>query len=195
MSEVNVVGETESPFTLGQQIQQWPGQRWEIEANLPPMQLVQAEQWIGFLGSLFGKAGTFTMGDYNRPTPQGPMSGAPLASGSGNVNGVNVLTLRGCTPNLTKWGIAGDYISATVVRHIDLGPPQRLYKLLNDVATDSGGNAILNIFPNIRETIAAGTVMIVNNCVGTFRMQDNLVKWKVDRNRVYTISFKAKEAI
>src|SRR5579859_7376101 len=74
LSEVNVVGETESPFTLGQQVQQWLGQQLQIEANLPPMLYAQAEQWLSFLGSLFGKYGTFLMGDYNRPTPQGPRS-------------------------------------------------------------------------------------------------------------------------
>src|SRR5689334_16382547 len=71
LSELNVVGETESPFTLGQQMQQWPGQELMIEMNLPPLVMTEAEQWIAFLGSLFGKYGTFLMGDYNRPTPQG----------------------------------------------------------------------------------------------------------------------------
>jgi len=190
MTEVNVVGETESPFTLGQQIQQWPGQQLQIELNLPPMLYVQAEQWLAFLGSLLGKYGTFLMGDYNRPTPQGAMSGSPLASGS-NPPGLNTINLRGATPSISNWAVAGDYIALQVS-----GFPQRIYKVLQSQASDGSGNVNgLSVFPNIRETVPDGTVITTVNCQGTFRLQENSVVWKVDKNKVYSISFKAKEAI
>jgi hypothetical protein len=190
MTEDNVVGETESPFTLGQQIQQWAGQRLQLEMTLPPMLYAQAEQWIAFLGSLMGKYGTFLMGDYNRPTPQGAMSGAPLASGS-NPPGLNVINLRGATPSVSNWAVAGDYLQLQAP-----GAPQRIYKILQSQASDSGGNVNgLAVFPNIRETVPDGTVIVVSNCKGTFRLVENSVSWKVDKNKVYSISFKAKEAI
>jgi hypothetical protein len=190
LSEVHVVGETESPFTLGQQLQQWQGQAWDLEINLPPMLLVQAEQWIAFLGSLLGKFGTFLMGDYNRPTPQGPMSGSPVSSGSANAPGLNQLNVRGASNSITNWAVAGDYIQLTAA-----GSPQRLYKVLQNASTDSSGNVTLQIFPNIRENIPDGTTIITSNCRGTFRLMENKQPWKVDRNKLYTISFKAKEAI
>lgn len=189
MSEVNVVGETESPFSLNQQIQQWPGQRLEIEANLPPMLYQQAEQWIAFLGALFGKYGTFLMGDYNRPTPQGAMSGSPISTGS-NPPGSNVLSITGATASIANWAVAGDYVQATAS-----GSPQRIYKVLQNASTDGSGNVSLQIFPNIREAIPGTTPIITSNCQGTFRLQENTFKWKVDKNKIYTISFKAKEAI
>jgi hypothetical protein len=190
MIMVNVVGETESPFTLGQQEQQWPGQELQFELNLPPMLLAQAEQWIAFLGSLFGKFGTFLMGDYNRLTPQGPMSGGAVVSGS-NASGLNVLNLRGATPSVTNWAIAGDYLQLTVS-----GNPQRIYKILQNASTDPSGNVTLQIFPNLRETVPDGNAIVTANCQGTFRLQDNSSpKWKVDKNKTYSISFKAKEAI
>ena len=189
MTELNVVGESESPFTLGQQIQQWPGQILQAEFNLPPMLLAQAEQWIGFLGSLFGKFGTFLMGDYNRPTPQGAMSGSPLVSGS-NPNGLNVLNVRGASLSVSNWAVAGDYVQVTAA-----GGSQRIYKVLQNAASDGSGNVALQIFPNIRETIADGVTVVTSNCKGTFRLQENSVVWKVDKDKVYTISFKAKEAI
>lgn len=190
MSEVNVVGETESPFTLSQQEQQWLGQMLRIEANLPPMLYAQAEQWISFLGALFGKFGTFLMGDYNRLTPQGPMSGAPVSSGGANTPGLNQLNVRAASPSITNWAVAGDYIQLTVS-----GSPQRIYKVLQNVSTDGSGNVTLPIFPNIRENIPDGTTILTTNCKGTFRLQDNTLSWKVDKNKVYTVSFKAKEAI
>jgi hypothetical protein len=113
LSEVNVVGESESPFTLERQVQQWPGQRWELEANLPPMKMQKAEQWLAFLGALRGKSGYFLMGDYNRPTPQGPMSNASLALAVNgpNPSGSNNLLLRNCAASIANWAVAGDYIS------------------------------------------------------------------------------------
>lgn len=113
LSEINVAGETESPFTLGRQIQQWPGQRWEIEANLPPMLKPQAEPWVSFLGALFGKVGFFNMGDYSRPTPQGPMSSngsLALAVTGVNPSGSQSLLLRNCAASVPNWAVAGDYI-------------------------------------------------------------------------------------
>jgi hypothetical protein len=190
MTELNVVGESDSPFDLSQELQQWQGQQLQIEANLPPMLAVQAEQWLAFLGGLFGKWGTCLMGDYNRPTPQGPMTGAPVAAGS-NPSALNTINLRGANPSVTNWAVAGDYLQLQVS-----GFKQRIYKVLQNASSDIAGNITgLNIFPNVRETVPDGTPIIVTNCQGTFRLQDNSLVWKVDKNKVYSISFKMKEAI
>lgn len=190
MTELNVVGESDSPFDLSQEIQQWAGQQWQIEFNLPPMLYVQAEQWLAFLGSLFGKYGTFLIGDYNRPTPQGAMSGSPLGSGS-NPPGLNSINLRGAALGVSNWAVAGDYIQWQVA-----GYKQRIHKVLQNAASDGSGNVSnLSIFPSVRETVPDGTVITVANCQGTFRLQENSVVWKVDKNKVYSISFKAKEAV
>jgi hypothetical protein len=191
MGMVNVVGETVSPFTLGQQEQIWPGSMFTIDFTLPPMLLVQAEQWVSFLGLLYGKFGTFLMGDYNRLTPQGPMTGAPLVNGS-NLNGSNQLLVRGATASVANWAIAGDYIQITAAGS---GMPQRIYKVLANASTDLSGHTALQLFPNIRESLSDGTSIITSNCAGTFRLSENVVLPKIDRNRIYSISFKAKEAI
>jgi hypothetical protein len=185
----NVIGEAVSPFTLSDQEQQWPGQMFTIEANLPPMPYPQAEQWIAFLGALFGKFGTFLMGDYNRPTPQGPMSGSPVVNGV-NPSGSQQLLVRGATPSVTGWAVAGDYLQVTAV-----GGQQRIHKVLLTANTDVSGDVSLAIFPSIREALADGTTVVTANCAGTFRLQENTTTWKIDRNRMYSISFKAREAL
>lgn len=185
----NVIGEAVSPFTLNQQEQQWPGQMFTLEFTAPPMLAAQAEAWVGFLGALFGKYGTFLMGDYNRPTPQGPMSGSPVVNGA-NPSGLNQLLVRGAAASITNWAVAGDYIQVTAS-----GQPQRLYKVLQNASTDATGKVTLNVFPNIREALSDGTAIVTANCAGTFRLQENTVTWKIDRDRVYSISFKGKEAI
>lgn len=187
--EVNVIGETDSPFTLSQQLQQWPGQMWELELTMPPLLTTEAEQWIAFLGSLFGKFGTFLMGDYNRPTPQGSFAGTPMINGV-NASGSNQLNVRGGTVSIANWGVAGDYIQITGASGI-----QRIHKLLQSAATNGSGDATLEIFPSLRETYTDGITVVTSNCAGTFRLQENSIPWKIDRNKMYTISFKAKEAI
>ena len=186
-SMVDLVGETVSPFTGGQQEQQWPGNWFEIEVTLPPMLRAQAEQWIAWLGALHGKFGTFLMGDYNARTPQGTALGAPTIAGAGNVNGMSQLVTNGWTPGATLK--ASDYVQVTAS-----GQPQRLYKNLLDATADVSGNMTIQIFPNIRETLSAGTPIITANTAGTFRLAENLRTWSLDRMKVYGISFKAKEA-
>lgn len=204
MTEENQVGETESPMTFEQQYQVWPGQRWKIEANLPPMPVSEAEQWLAFLGALKGKQGTFHMGDYLRATPQGPMSAASgivsNTSGTNNAAGTNQLFLRGAGPNVTNWAVAGDYVTPTptavVLDHqIIWSSNFRLYKVLTNANSDANGDVVLDIWPNLRETVIDGRPIITLNTYGTFRLQDNSVSWKADRNKLYTVSFKAKEAI
>jgi hypothetical protein len=184
----NVVGENDSPFTLSDQVFLWPGDMWTLEFNLPPMLAAQAEQWVCFDAMLLGKFGTFLMGDYNRPTPQGPMSGSPVVNGS-NLSGFNQLNVRGATASVTNWAVAGDYIQAT-----ESGGLQRLYKVLANASSNGSGDVVLQIRPNIRETLSDGTAIVTTNCAGTFRKSENKSTWKIDKNRVYTISIKAREA-
>jgi hypothetical protein len=192
MRTVNAIGETESPFTFSQQEQQWQGERLEIDANLPPLTLAEGEQWVSFLVSLFGKYGTFLMGDYARQTPQGPMSGTPVVSGS-NYNAANQLNIRGAAASVANWAIAGDYIQITSA----IGAPQRLYKILQNASSNAGGDVTVQIFPNIRETLSDGVAIITQACAGTFRLVANSTEWKIEPGnpKKYTISFKAKEAI
>lgn len=187
LTAINVVGENDSPFSLSQEIQLWPGQLWEIEANFPPMLTSEGEQWVSFLLALYGKYGTFLMGDYNRPTPQGPMSGSPVVSGS-NAAGAYQLFIRGAAVSVTNWAIAGDYLQITAPSR-----PQRLYKIVQNASSNSSGDVTVDIFPSLREGLTDGNPIITANCAGTFRLQQNAYSWKIDRNKMYAISFKAKE--
>lgn len=184
----SVVGEAVSPFTMSEQEQLWPGDFFTAEVNLPPMLFQQGEQWVSALGQLFGKYGTFLMGDWNRPTPQGPMSGSPVVNGA-NASGSNQLNIRGATASVMNWAVAGDYLQVTAS-----GGLQRIHKILQNASTSSGGDVTLNIRPSIRESLSDGTAIVTTNCMGTFRLTSNKQTWKIDKNRVYIVSFKAREA-
>lgn len=281
-TDVDVVGANESPFDGSQEIQQWPGQWFELEVALPPMirRTVLAGQWLGFLGALHGKVGTFTMGDPLGTGPMGSALGSPVAASSltlanaigQRVSGVVTLAfplplppgIAAGTPltlaavpfdssfngsftvatlypawsgNTAYWAIsyaqagADSYVgeggSATFPPPLALNPsrasqlytsawipnqngvllrgdylqvqpagaPARLHKVLTDVNSDGGGNAAIDIFPTVRETIPAGTPLILTNPVGTFRLAQNRRDWDTEKNKTVAISFKAREAI
>ena len=69
-----VAAVAESPFTLTQQVYQFPGKRWEIEVTIQPMIAAEAALWTQFFYDLQGKVGTF----YFDLTPHCPgLSPAP----------------------------------------------------------------------------------------------------------------------
>jgi len=73
----DVVGVSTSPFNLKQQTFRHPGQRWEADITLPPMQRADAEQWAAFLLRMRGQYGTFLLGDPANATPRGTASATP----------------------------------------------------------------------------------------------------------------------
>lgn len=76
-------------------------------------------------------------------------------------------------------------------------PPQRLFRVMAQSAinTDGGGNATIDIFPPLRETLTAGTPLLLQNTMGTFRMTENRVLDEMDSKKTVTISLKAIEAL
>lgn len=188
MRAVNIVGESVSPFVGSQNEQQWPGQWFELDAALRPMLRTDYEAVVGFLVALNGKYGTFLFGDHNAKTPQGVATGTPVVNGA-VVSGNNEIPTTGWTPSTSGILKAGDYMQITTG-----GGPQRLYKLLFDMNSDAGGNAVATVFPTVREALTNGLSIVLNNTAGTFRLVENSTEWKIARTRSTMISFKAKEA-
>jgi hypothetical protein len=201
MRMVSVVGETSSPFSGNQQEQQWPAQWFEMDISLPPMMRAPnaaarsdkrytAELWFTMLAALGGKWGTVLMGDPNATAPAGIATGTPVIATVGATAAPNVgIPTSGWTPSTLGILLAGDYIQVT-----PSGAPQRLYKVLFDVNSDSSGNAELNVFPMLHEAIGAGVAITLANTKGTFRLKENLSEVDIDRARVYGINFTLKEA-
>lgn len=114
----NVVGISESPLTLQQQSYQWPGQRWEIEADFPPMPRDKAEMLVGWLTALNGRRGTFCFGDISANLGQGLFSkfSAPMSANGAQAAFSNKLFLS-MGPGMSlqtyqKAIAAGDYLQA-----------------------------------------------------------------------------------
>lgn len=179
----SMVGISQSPFTAVQQVYKYTGQYWEADISLPPMKRAVAEYWISFLLKLNGSYGTFLLGDPNGATPRGVATGTPLVKGA-NQGGSDLLT-DGWTTSTTGILKAGDYIQIGTYLH----------KVLDDVNSDSSGNATLTLFPDLRESPADNAAITVSSAKGLFRLSSGQTSWDINEASIYGITFAAREAL
>lgn len=187
IAAIDVVGRSTSPFTRATQSYEHQGKLWQMVVELNPMNRAAAEPWIAFLLSLRGRYGTFTMGDPGAAAPRGSATGSPIVKTSSETG--LVLNTTGWTSSATNILRMGDYIE------VSDGTSPRLYKVLADTDTTSGGVAALDIWPKLRTTPTSGAVITVNSCVTVWQLADNGAQVKVEGPGIYYMSFVAEEAL
>ncbi|MBI2235346.1 MAG: hypothetical protein HYU60_00040 [Magnetospirillum sp.] len=180
-----VVAVSESPFTLSQQVQAYPGQRWGAEVVLRPLSIAESKTWRAFLFKLNGRLGTFLMGDPDGMAPRGTPTGTPVVDGAGQ-NGQQLAT-RGWTAGAAGVLLAGDMIQ------LGSGASSRLHQVLNDVSADGAGKATIDIWPRLRESPDDNAPVVTSNAMGVWRMVGNEAGWESDH--AVSISFQAMEAL
>lgn len=160
----NVVGVTESPWSLKTQVQEFGGQKWEGEFTLPIMQQADADEWLAFFDQLNGPAGTFLGNSPKRETARGAVRLAPnsLTVDGGGQTGqtLGVLSAEADTPGLL---LKGDTFQ------IGTGLNSRLYVMMEDVDLIDGA-ALLSFWPTLRASPVDGAAVIVQNPLGLWRM-------------------------
>ena len=184
-SALSTVAVTRSPFTLAQQVQKFPGQLWGVDVTLAKMSIEEAGVWQAFLLSLNGQEGTFLVGDPIRPEPRGTALGTPLVNGAGQLG--NELVTDGWDANETGLLLPGDLIQLQGTR---------MYQVLKQVNSDGGGNATIDIWPNLRTATVDNEPLILNNVKGLFRLAsaDENVQ-SVDQTKAINLSFSGVEAL
>lgn len=187
MRSVNQTAMAMSPFNYKQQIHKHPGERWEAEIQLPPMRRTDADQWLAFLLSLNGQAGTFLMGDPLGATARGALGGTPLIKGADQIG--STVTLDGCTASVAGWIKAGDYIQ------LGIASSATLHKVLQDASTDQSGETSIDIWPSTRSAPIDNSTVVTANTVGNWRLNSGQQDWSVDNAAVYGITFACVEAI
>jgi len=183
----SIVGVSQSPFTGQQQVYKHQGQWWEAEVSLPPMQRVDAEQVAAFLLKMNGQYGTFLLGDPSNIAPRGVGTGTPLVKG-GSQTGDTLIT-DGWTINTTGILKAGDWIQ------LGSSSTARLYKVLDDVNSNSSGEATLTLWPNLRSSPSDNASIVVNTPRGLWRLSSNETQYSIDEASVYGITFACVEAL
>jgi len=186
----NVVGVSTSPFNLKQQVFRHPGQRWEADVTLPPLQRADAELWASFLLRLRGQQGTFLLGDPANATPRGTASatpGTPVVNGASQTG--DELNIDGLPTSETGYLKSGDYIQ------LGSGATATLHKVLEDVNSNGSGEATLNLWPQVRIAPADNAAVTVSNAQGNFRLASNETMWDINSATLYGITFGAVEAL
>lgn len=183
----DTIGQTISPFSQQSYIQQWAGaDLWTGQVSLPPMPRTQATAWIAFLAECRGKLCCFSLGDPLGTAPAGSALGTPVVNTSDptkNLPGSTSLYTQGWTASSSGLLLPGDYLELN---------ENRLHMVMDSVTSDASGDAIINVWPSIREAPTGN--LILRNCTGMFRLADNQRQWSQDYTRLITISFKIAEA-
>lgn len=183
----NAVSRHESPYTFSEQVYDWGGQIWEFEGSLPLLNRASAEEYNSFLFKLKGRKGTFTMSIPDAESPRGSNLGTPLVDGGSQTG--SSLNTKGWNTSQNGVLLAGDYIQ------LGTGSSTRLYKVLDDVNSDGSGEAVLEIYPNLRSSPSDEQAIITTNPKGLFRLRNNTNPVSIDVNSFYSISFSGMEAL
>tara|TARA_R100000951_G_C2649062_1_gene183708 strand:+ start:435 stop:1064 length:630 start_codon:yes stop_codon:yes gene_type:complete len=190
ITATDVVSISESPFTLAQQVVRHAGARWSATISIPPVKRSDSEYWNSFLLRLRGQFGTFLLGDPNAATPRGSASsaaGTPVVNGASQTG--NNLNIDGLPASAVGYLLAGDYVQ------LGSAASARLYKVLEDVNSNSSGEATLNLWPDLRSSPADGATVTVTGAKGLFRLASNDTTWTINTAGFYSISFAAVEAL
>jgi hypothetical protein len=186
----SVVATTESPFTLGQEVQEFPGQAWMARVVVGPVTgNAGIAPWRAFFAGLNGKAGTFLLGDPIGIAPRGVATGTPQVDGTQSA-GAKTLATKGWTNSTANILRAGDFIQ------IGSGATTRLHMVTVDASSNGSGLATLDIWPALRrEGIANNATISLSNCRGTFRLAQNVNLWRLEAPFKGSFSFEAMEAV
>lgn len=167
----DVQGSVQSPFSLQRQIFDWQSSILRGSVSYQPQTAAQFRQWMAFLAELRGINGVFSIGDPVNTHPQNSGAAAGTVTGSGQTGYSLITSSSGLLP--------GDWFSLGL----------RLYL----VTSVSGGT--LGIWPQIRESPADGTDLVIVNATGLFRLQKNKRTVSVHVGPLYSVTFEIEEAL
>ena len=186
---INAVAVSRSPFTFSTQVHAYSGQSWQADVTLPSIRRDLAEEWVAWLISLKGQFGTFYLGDPNAVTPRGSARDTDTILVNGATSSGNTLAIDSAPASRTGYLKAGDYMQ------VGTGTSRQLFKVLADVNTNGSGQATVDIWPDVRTTIANNAAVTVENTKGIFRLASNEQAFSINEASIYGITFGAMEAL
>ncbi len=185
----NAVAYSRSPFTFAGQAHAYAGKAWQADVTLPSMKREDAERWVAWLISLKGQLGTFYLGDPAATMPLGSARDTDTILVDGAVSSGDTIAIDSAPASQTDYLKAGDYME------IGTGVNRQLFKVLNDVDTDGTGSATVDVWPNVRTSIADDAAVTVQSAQGIFRLAGNEQSFSINEASIYGITFGAIEAV
>lgn len=159
-----VVASNVSPFTGQTQTYDWGQSWWEGQVSFPPLDRTSHDYWDAFISLCRGTLNVFQMGDPKAQKAKGLVNqtpGVPLVNGAGQTG--YSLNARGFPVSINRLFLPRDFIQIGY----------RLYKVTDVVNSDSSGNAVLPVWPPLRDMPADGTAIVTHGCKGLFRLKNN----------------------
>jgi hypothetical protein len=159
------------------------GARWIATYNLTLHKRAEIAELQAFLIKLRGQANTFYGYDPDAKTPRGVATGSPKVNGSSQT-GTTLIT-DGWTASTTNILRIGDYIQVN----------NELKQIVQDVNSDSGGNATLTFEPPLRFSPADDDDITTSQASAIMRLSSDEIFWNVDKRNLYKIAFSGLEVI
>jgi hypothetical protein len=129
-----------SPFTGGQQVQDWGGRYWSYQIDMIRLQGRNARVMDAFINGLGGLAGKFIFRD---PAIQQTIAGTPLVQGASQT-GSSLVT--------DGWPVSATVMQTGDFFSIGTGDAMRLHQIAADAVSDASGIATLTFHPALRAT-------------------------------------------
>jgi hypothetical protein len=178
-------GMTISPFSGQQQTFDWASGRLEASITMPAMERSDARKWWAFLMACRGRLNVFMFGDPLAAVPAGAAIGSPGLDPAVTQSGFTLATTNWFA-NISGLLLAGDWIQVG---------NYRLHCLTADASSDADGNALLSIWPNVRESPVPWCPVTYNNPRGLFRLKSSMRKWSQNVELTYGFQFEIQEAL
>lgn len=180
---VTATSQTPSPFTGTTEVQDWGGEWWEYEIEFAAQSGYLARSVGAALTALGSGRGLLLFAD---PSIEAKTLAQSITLQLA-VSGGNLLQTQGWPPGLPA-ALSGDFIS------IGTGRDTRLYQVGFDVAANAQGRAALTIFPAVRQSLPAGTVIELNQPKVLLRPTSS-VPTRIERAARHRFTLSAREAI
>jgi len=171
-----------SPFTGGQQVQDWGGRYWSYQITMARLRGRNALIMDAFLNGLGGLAGRFIFRD---PAIEQTIAGTPLVAGGAQV-GSSLITDG--WPNSTTVMQIGDFFS------LGAGSAMRLHQIAADVVSSASGVATLTFHPPLRSSPADNDALNVSNPGVLLRLTDQAPA-RIGNVATYLFTLSAREAL
>ena len=187
----NAVGVSKSSFTFKEQVFQYEGQNWEMVINFPPMKIDKAEELIGFLTRLNGRANLF-----NLIHPEAVTQTLDTNSNSQTLRiDSNNSTLSSIRLAKTVYGSfsvpVGTWLSIPQPTQVNSQTVYRLHKVTHE-GTETNIYQEIEIWPHLRGNIADWNTdevfMQPDSLKGTWRLKTNAFTYEVDRASIYGLA-------
>jgi len=160
----SAVGVATSPYSFARETQDWGGDRWSMSLQFLRQPRADAAILEAFLLKLRGGVNKVRLGDPWCSLVRGSKDGTPLSAGM-NVAGATTLNTKGWTISATGVLLQNDYIQVE----------DSLYRVLDDVDADGGGNATIEVWPRLRKAHAEGLTITTDNARGVFALAEPTV--------------------